>query len=106
MWIKGIYEKKLREEKIICSFKKGQKKKIVKRNGNVYKNIEHIGIIPTVIISPADNDLIMDGGSTRRKFIDSVIGQTDLIFLNNLLEYNKILSQRNSLLKYFALNNT
>ena len=104
--IKGLYEKNLREEKIICSFKKGQKK-IVKRNGKAYKKIsKHIGLIPTVIISPADSDLIMDGGSTRRKFIDSVIGQTDLIFLNNLLEYNKILSQRNSLLKYFALNNT
>ena len=102
--IKGIYEKKLREEKIICSFKKGQKK-IIKRNGNVYKKIsEHIGMIPTVIISPADRDIIIDGSNTRRKFIDSVIGQTDLIFLNNLLEYNKILSQRNSLLKYFALN--
>ena len=104
--IKGLYEKNLREERIICSFKKGQKK-IVKRNGKAYKKIsKHIGLIPTVIISPADNDLIMDGGSTRRKFIDSVIGQTDLIFLNNLLEYNKILSQRKSLLKYFALNNT
>ena len=102
--IKGIYEKNLREEKIICSFKKGQKK-IIKRNGNVYKKIsEHIGMIPTVIISPADRDIIIDGSNTRRKFIDSVIGQTDLIFLNNLLEYNKILSQRNSLLKYFALN--
>ena len=82
--IKGLYEKNLREEKIICSFKKGQKK-IVKRNGKAYKKIsKHIGLIPTVIISPADSDLIMDGGSTRRKFIDSVIGQTDLIFLNNL----------------------
>ena len=90
--IKGIYEKNLREEKIICSFKKGQKK-IIKRNGNVYKKIsEHIGMIPTVIISPADRDIIIDGSNTRRKFIDSVIGQTDLIFLNNLLEYNKILS--------------
>ena len=104
--IMGLYEKNLREEKIICSFKKGQKK-IVKRNGKAYKKIsKHIGMIPTVIISPADSDLIMDGSNTRRKFIDSVISQTYLFFLNNLLEYNKILSQRNSLLKYFALNNT
>ena len=104
--IKGLYEKNLREEKIVCSFKKGQKK-IIKRNGKAYKKIsKHIGLIPTVIISPADSDLIMDGSNTRRKFIDSVIGQTDYIFLNTLLEYNKILSQRNSLLKFFALNNT
>ena len=101
--IKGLYEKNLREEKIICSFKKGQKK-IIKRNGKGYKKIsKHIGLIPTVIISPADSDLIMDGSNTRRKFIDSVIGQTDSIFLNSLLEYNKALSQRNSLLKYLLL---
>ena len=104
--IKGLYEKNLREEKIVCSFKKGQKK-IVKRNGKAYKKLsKHIGLIPTVIISPADSDLIMDGSNTRRKFIDSVIGQTDSIFLNSLLEYNKALSQRNSLLKYFAFNST
>jgi len=104
--IKGLYEKNLREEKIVCSFKKGQKK-IIKRNGKAYKKVsKHIGLIPTVIISPADSDLIMDGSNTRRKFIDSVIGQTDSIFLNSLLEYNKTLSQRNSLLKYFAFNNT
>ena len=56
--------------------------------------------------SPADRDLISEGSSTRRKFIDAVIGQTDAEFLRNLIEYNKILSQRNALLKYFALNHT
>ena len=63
-------------------------------------------MIPTVIISPADRDLISEGSSTRRKFIDAVIGQTDAEFLRDLIEYNKILSQRNALLKYFALNHT
>ena len=59
-----------------------------------------------MIISPADRDLISEGSSTRRKFIDAVIGQTDAEFLRNLIEYNKILSQRNALLKFFALNHT
>ena len=74
--LEGRYEKEKREEKIICSVKKGQKKTI-KRNGKSYKRLaDHIGLIPTVIISPADQDLILDGSSIRRKFIDSVIGQT------------------------------
>ena len=104
--IEGRFEKDNREEKIICSLKKGQKK-IVKRNGKTYDKIaDHIGLIPTVIISPSDRDLITEGSSTRRKFVDGVIGQTDTLYLQNLLEYNKILSQRNALLKYFALNQT
>ena len=104
--IEGRFEKLGKKEKIICSLKKGQKK-IIKRNGKTYKKIsEHIGLIPSVIISPADSDLISDGSSARRKFMDGVIGQTDSAFLQDLLEYNKIISQRNSLLKFFALNNT
>ena len=104
--LEGRFQKDDREEKIICSLKKGQKK-IIKRNGKVYDKLaDHIGLIPMVIISPSDRDLISEGSNTRRKFMDGVIGQTDMTFLQNLLEYNKILSQRNALLKYFALNQT
>ena len=42
----------------------------------------------------------------RRKFIDGVISQSDKIYLENLIQYNKILGQRNALLKYFSNNNT
>ena len=104
--IEGRYERENREEKIVCNLKKGQKK-VMKRNGKEYEKLtDHIGLIPTVIISPADRDLISEGSSTRRKFMDGVIGQTDALFLKNLIEYQKILSQRNALLKFFALNNT
>ena len=104
--IEGKFNKDGKEEKINCSLKKGQKK-TVKRNGKVYNKIaEHIGLIPLVIISPADRNLIIEGSSTRRKFIDGVIGQTDKIYLKNLSDYNKILAQRNALLKFFAQNRT
>lgn len=100
------YKKSDLEERVILSVKKGQKK-IIKRNGKAYKRLsDHIGLIPLVIISPADNDLIMEGGETRRRFIDGVISQGDPIYLENLLNYNRVLSQRNALLKYFAANNT
>src|SRR5690606_4782289 len=104
--IEGIFEKDNREEKILVSLKKGQKK-VIKRNSKIYEKFsDHIGFIPSVIISPADRDLILEGSETRRKFIDSVISQSDKNYLNQLINYNKILQQRNALLKYFALNNT
>jgi DNA replication and repair protein RecF len=102
--IDGEFEKKERTEQILCSLKKGQKK-ILKRNGKIYEKFsDHIGFIPLVIISPADRDLIVEGSETRRKFIDSVISQLDNLYLQQLIQYQKIISQRNALLKYFALN--
>lgn len=104
--IEGDYMLNERNEKIICSLKRGQKK-VLKRNGKAYdKFSEHIGQLPLVIISPADRDLITEGSDTRRKFIDGVISQQDKTYLQNLISYNKVLSQRNALLKYFALNRT
>ncbi|NNC46239.1 MAG: DNA replication/repair protein RecF [Winogradskyella sp.] len=104
--IEGNFTKNDRQEKIVVSLKRGQKK-IIKRNGKLYEKFsEHIGLIPLVIISPADRDLISDGSDVRRKFIDNVISQNDKQYLSALINYNKILSQRNALLKYFALNNT
>ncbi len=104
--IDGEFVKNERNEQIVSSFKKGQKK-ILKRNGKIYEKFsDHIGFIPLVIISPADNDLIIEGSETRRRFIDSVISQLEPSYLHELIQYQKIISQRNALLKYFALNHT
>lgn len=104
--VDGAFIKNEKLEKIVVSLKRGQKK-VIKRNGKIYDKLsEHIGFIPLVIISPADRDLIIEGSETRRKFIDSVISQSDKTYLNHVIAYNKVLSQRNALLKYFALNNT
>ncbi|MBT8265372.1 MAG: DNA replication/repair protein RecF [Bacteroidia bacterium] len=104
--VDGKYDKDDREEHIIVSLKRGQSK-LIKRNGKTYERFsDHIGFIPLVIISPADRDLIVEGSDVRRKFMDSVISLNDRGYLNNLIGYNKVLSQRNALLKYFALNNT
>jgi DNA replication and repair protein RecF len=102
--IDGEFEKQNREESIICSLKKGQKK-LLKRNGKLYEKFsDHLGFIPLVIISPTDTDLIREGSETRRKFMDSVISQLDNDYLQILIKYQKIISQRNALLKYFAVN--
>lgn len=104
--LEGIFESALGEEKIHCSLKKGHKKTL-KRNGKPYSTLtEHIGKIPVVMISPADNDLITEGSAVRRKFVDGILSQTVPGYLQKILDYSKILSQRNALLKYFALNRT
>jgi DNA replication and repair protein RecF len=106
MLIEGDFKKENKSEKIINSLKKG-KKKTVKRNGKIYKKFsDHIGLIPLVMISPYDRDLIQEGSSNRRKFIDNVISQNNKTYLHQIISYNKILSQRNALLKYFKKNNT
>ncbi|HMC01807.1 MAG TPA: DNA replication/repair protein RecF [Flavobacteriaceae bacterium] len=104
--INGDYEKDGKEEKIVVSLKRGQKK-IIKRNAKIYEKFsEHIGFLPLVIISPADRDLITEGSDIRRKFVDNVISQSNKVYLSTLINYNKVLMQRNALLKYFALNHT
>tara|TARA_R110000850_G_scaffold277086_1_gene422403 strand:+ start:138268 stop:139347 length:1080 start_codon:yes stop_codon:yes gene_type:complete len=104
--IDGTYQKNEKQERIIVSAKRGQKK-IIKRNGKEYEKFaDHVGLIPLVIISPADRDLITEGSDTRRKFMDGVISQGDQNYLTTLIAYNKVLAQRNALLKYFAANNT
>jgi len=104
--IDGTFVKDHRNEQIVCSLKKGMKKAL-KRNGKAYdKFSEHIGFVPLVIISPSDNDLIVEGSETRRKFLDTVISQLDANYLQQLINYQKIIAQRNALLKYFALNHT
>mgnify|MGYP000330202982 CR=1 FL=1 len=104
--VDGAFDKDGQEERVICSLKKGAKK-VIKRNGKPYDKLaDHIGFLPLVMISPADRDLITEGSDTRRKFIDGVISQSDKSYLQALLNYNKTLSQRNALLKYFAANHT
>lgn len=104
--IEGEYQINDRIDTVVCSLKRGHKK-VVKRNGKAYEKFsDHIGYLPLVIISPADRDLIIEGSDTRRKFVDSVISQSDKKYLQNVINYNKVLAQRNSLLKYFAANRT
>ena len=103
-FISGKYMIDDKEENILVSLKKGDKK-IIKRNNKLYKKFsDHIGKIPLVLISPDDRNLIIEGSETRRKFIDGIISQNDKEYLNNLIDYNKTLKQRNALLKMFYDN--
>lgn len=104
--IEGFFDKKGDESKIQCALKKGQKKVFRKGKKEYEKLADHIGLYPTVVISPYDRDLIMESSETRRRFMDNVISQGDASYLHHLMRYNRALQQRNSLLKYFAANQT
>lgn len=97
--VQGKFMRKDREESIFCSIRRNKKKQF-KRNNKDYKRLaEHIGLIPLVMISPADYILIQGGSEERRKWLNSVIGQYDREYLENVISYNRILTQRNKLLK-------
>lgn len=86
-------------QNIYCSLKEGSKK-VFRRNKKDYPRlIDHIGQFPVVMVSPADSALILDGSDERRKYLNSVISQYDREYLENVISYNKILAQRNRVLK-------
>ncbi len=84
---------------VSCAMKRGTKKHF-KRNKKEYKRLsEHIGLIPLVLVSPADTLLIEGGSEQRRRLIDVAIAQLDRNYIDSLNRYNKALTQRNMLLK-------
>lgn len=100
--LNGMYERNESAENISCGLQQGQKKQF-KRNTKPYKKLqEHIGLLPLVMISPSDQELILGGSDERRKFMDGVISQYNQNYLDDLLKYNRALQQRNNLLKQFV----
>jgi len=100
--LQGKYQHEEQEETIVYGFQNGQKKQL-KRNGKLYKRLaDHIGLFPLVMVSPSDASLVLGGSEERRKFLDGVISQYNPAYLESLIRYNRILIQRNNLLKQMA----
>lgn len=84
---------------LYCGVKAGAKK-VFKKNKKEYEKLaDHIGMFPVVMISPYDADLISEGSDVRRKWMDGIISQFDRAYLEDLQRYNKVVDQRNALLK-------
>lgn len=76
----------------------GEKK--LKRDDKAYTKIsEHIGVLPVVMVAPSDNSMVSESGEERRRFLNSVLSQVDRTYLSDVQQYNRLLSQRNKLLK-------
>ena len=87
---------------ISCGLRKGVKKQFRRDKKDYQRLIDHIGLIPLVMISPSDQQLIDEGSDERRRFMDVVISQLDRKYLDCMTKYNALLKQRNALLKQLA----
>ena len=88
-------------ETISCGIKRGVKKQFRRGKKDYQRMIDHIGLIPLVMVSPQDSELISEGSEERRRFMDGVISQYDKRYLEHLTHYNALLKQRNALLKQY-----
>lgn len=100
----GNFQKEEKEYSIHCAIKSGAKK-VFKQNKKEYEKLsEHIGLFPTVMISPYDKDLISEGSEVRRKWLDGILSQCDRSYLTDIQLYIKVIAQRNALLKHMYDN--
>ncbi|QRR02744.1 DNA replication/repair protein RecF [Dyadobacter sandarakinus] len=103
--IDGVFNEEGRHTQVTCSLQRGQRK-IFMADKKPYERLsDHIGLFPLVLIEPNDTDIIREGSEERRRFFDGVLAQAVSGYLTDLLHYNKILNQRNGLLKHFAERN-
>ncbi|TAM94784.1 MAG: DNA replication and repair protein RecF [Chitinophagaceae bacterium] len=96
--IAGVFLKNEKEESVECIYKNGKKELIL--NGTAYTRFSrHLGHFPAVIVAPDDAVIINGGGEQRRRFVDTILTQIDTAYLDHLIAYQKILQQRNGLLR-------
>lgn len=88
--------------KLYCGLKRNRKKQFKCDDVEYERLSDHIGLFPVVMVSPNDNVLISGGSDERRKFMDTVISMYNKNYLEDLMRYNRILQQRNRLLKDMA----
>ena len=77
---------------------KGEKK--VKRDDKPYGKVsEHVGVLPIVMVSPSDISMVSESGEERRRFVNAVLSQMDREYMAAMQQYNRLLLQRNKMLK-------
>lgn len=102
--VQGVFNLNGIAENISCGLKRNAKK-VFKRNQKEYERLaDHIGLFPVVMISPTDTVLITEGSEERRKFMDSIISQFNKSYLEDLINYTRVISQRNAYLKQSAMS--
>lgn len=104
--VEGHFELNGQDQEVVCILRETGKKECLLNDEAYEKFSAHIGKFPCVIIAPDDVQIITGGSEERRRFLDALLCQLDARYLQSLIEYNKILQQRNSLLKSLAENRT
>jgi DNA replication and repair protein RecF len=100
--LEGVFQREGgKKETVVAKVAPGQKKEF-ERNGAPYERLsDHVGRFPVVFISPDDSSLIVEGSEERRRYLDNTLSQLDPDYLQALILYNRVLRQRNALLKQF-----
>ena len=99
MMLQGQYTRRGDTERISVGMQRG-KRKSVKRNGKEYQRLsQHIGLLPIVMVSPLDWDLIRGAGEERRRLMDQIISQSDRQYLDALIRYGKAVENRNAMIR-------
>jgi DNA replication and repair protein RecF len=99
--IEGHLKVNGKEEKVVCILRETGKKEFSVDDELYTKFSKHIGRYPCVVIAPDDVQLIIGNSDERRKFIDTLLSQIDNNYLQSLINYTKILQQRNSFLRNY-----
>lgn len=99
MMLQGNYTRQDTPLEVSIALQRG-KRKVVRRDGKEYQRLsQHIGLLPVVMVSPMDLDLVRGSGEERRRFMDLIISQNDTQYLDALIRYNKAVEQRNAMIK-------
>lgn len=99
MMLQGHYTRHDTEEQVSMGMQRG-KRKVARRGGKEYQRLsQHIGLLPLVMVSPADSDLIRGTGEERRKLMDMIISQGDKEYLAAVISYARAVEQRNAMIK-------
>ncbi len=99
MVIQGVVDQDTAKDDLYCALQSGKRKQFRKNKKEYQRLSDHIGQYPVVMVSPSDSALILEGSEQRRKYLNAVISQYDREYLEQTIAYNKILLQRNKLLK-------
>ena len=100
--IQGEFKSDKKENEVYCAQKRGERKQIRVNKKEVTRFADHIGLFPVVMTTPSDVELILEGSEIRRKFTDSIISQYDRHYLESIINYTKVLLQRNAHLKQLS----
>jgi DNA replication and repair protein RecF len=100
--VAGNFRQREQSAEVVCVLRESGKKEFLLDNRPYDRFADHIGKFPCVFIAPDDVQIITGGSEERRRFLDALLSQMDPTYLKRLMEYNRVLQQRNGLLKLFA----
>lgn len=100
--IEGAMNLQEESNKLVCILRETGKKEFAVNEELYGKLASHVGRFPAVIITPDDVQILTGASEERRRFLDALLSQMDNTYLQKLMDYNRILQQRNSFLKLAA----